>query len=107
MNPYSTLTERQAAILRSVQDAHARGPASAVSKHSLHLQGDADLDVLIALRIIQRDPSDAERIYASLSTAVFSPEGSQRKTAIILGTLSVVVLVVTILMFVLGPPRPQ
>jgi hypothetical protein len=107
MNPYSTLTERQAAILRSVQDAHASGPASAVSKHSLHLQGDADLDVLISLRIIQPDPSNPDWVYASLSRGVFSPEGSQRKTAIILGTLTVVVLIVTIALFVLGPPRPQ
>jgi hypothetical protein len=71
MNPYDTLTERQAAILRAFQDAHARDRWSARQLTELMLHEDADVAALVDLRILRRVDSDPTRLYAGLDRGVF------------------------------------
>ena len=103
MNPYSKLNERQASILRALQDAHARSPSSAVSLHAIQAKEDRDLDSLLELRIVCRTGGDPATFYAPLSGSVFGPALSRRVDLILIfGAIAVMVAVFA--MLILRPP---
>lgn len=103
MNPFSQLNDRQAAIVRIFQNAHADGVSSAASLHSLRLQRDADFEGLLTLRIVRQAESDPETFYAPLSRDMFGPAVSRR---VILGSICLLIVIAAIgfLMLVIKPP---
>ena len=104
MNPYAELTDAQVHILRALQDAGARGPGSAVTLQSMGLQAGADVDALVDLRIVARVRDEPDRVYASLSRAVFSPAIPERAFRLMI-VIVIAAMVIGFGWLAFSPPR--
>ena len=99
MKPYSGLSERQAAILRALQDAKARTGDTATSLHALKLGEVGEISELLDRGIVRR--TGTERFYAPLGRNVFESTSVQR---VLLGfaAASIVLAAIALILLVLG-----